>query len=66
MASKEKTASLVIRVMQNKITRHHYTPTGMVKLKRLIILNGGENVELLKYSCIAGKNVKNAKCKSAF
>lgn len=62
MASKEKIASLVIRVIQNEITRHHYTPTGMVKFKRLIVPNGGENVEHLKSSCIAGRNAKNAKC----
>lgn len=53
MASKDKAASLVIKVMQNRIsTRQYYTPNGMVRLKRLIILNFGENVEHLKSSVL--------------
>lgn len=53
MTSKDKPASLVIRVMQNKITtRQYYTPTGMVKLKRVIVLNFDENVVHLKSSVL--------------
>lgn len=59
--------ALVVREIQVKTTRqNHYTPTRVLKLKRLTsCLNSllGEDSERLEHSCIASGNVK---CHSHF
>lgn len=64
---KGSAVSLVIREIQLKTTRrNHYTPTRVLKLKRLTSCLGsllGEDSERLEHSRIASGNVK---CHSLF
>ena len=48
----------VIKEMQIKTLKYHYTSVRMVKSRILTITKHGENVELMGLSCIAGESPK--------
>ena len=55
---KKCSTSYIIRKLQIKTMRYHYTPIRMTKIQNIETSNVGEDVEQQELSCFAGGNAK--------